>query len=611
MKALTKQPNLFILFLTLLSVKFFVVRIILFDSYNFLKSSWVELGYVILLLALVELFVRKGKFTVYLLINIIVSVLFFSIIIYFDFFGIIVTYHALSQLNQVGAVSDSIWTLISPVQFLFFADILIVGFLAVMKKLPFSTNVKNRKVVILLVVFSLVNIFYNVFDIKGTGRLDSVTAAERYGIVNFELKEIYLDYRTDNPIDFTFTLEEIKALKEISEPPIEERNYFGVAEDRNIIVIQFESIQNFTIGLEIDGQEITPNLNKLVAEGLYFPKFFQQIGIGNTSDAEFMLNTALYPPGMRGASEVYGDRMIPSLPRLLKNDGYKSVTFHTNTVTFWKRDEMYPALGFDQYYDEEFFGTEDYFLMGASDEVLYDKTFDVLKELHETGQKYYANVITMTSHHPFTLPEDKLFIELPNRFQDTFINDYLTSIHYADKVLGDFIDNLKEAGMWDESLIVIYGDHSGVHHANITDEDKSLLNELIGREYWFVDRFNIPLVITAPGIEESEMVENVGGQIDLMPTITNLLGIEMKNQIYFGQDILNHNTNLLGMRYYLGIGSFFNSEVLATPESEGGTAYDLNTGEVVGKRAEYPDDFNRVLKLLEWSDSYGNTLPNR
>jgi phosphoglycerol transferase MdoB-like AlkP superfamily enzyme len=268
-------------------------------------------------------------------------------------------------------------------------------------------------------------------------------------------------------------------------------------------------------------------------------------------------------------------------------------------------------FGLPEYYDEEYFGTEDYFLIGATDEVLYGKTFEKLQEFSASDQPFYVNVISMTSHHPFDLPEEKRRIELPERFDNTFINDYLTSVHYADYALGNFITSLKASGMWDKSLIVTYGDHSGVHHSKISDEDKALLAELIGREYWFVDRLNIPLFITAPGELEPKVVTNVGGQIDMMPTIANLIGLSLDDQIHFGQDILNEEDNLLGMRYYLAKGSLFNPEVLLTPEGDNGTAYDLDTGAIVGERSDHQDDFNRVITLLDLSDAYLDSLPQR
>src|SRR5690606_22138682 len=131
------------------------------------------------------------------------------------------------------------------------------------------------------------------------------------------------------------------------------------------------SMQNFLVGLKVDGQEITPHFNKLVNEHFYFNKFYQQVGQGNTSDAEYVVNTSLYIPPRGAATQMYADRALPSLPKMLKEElDFTSATFHTNVVEFWNRGELYDSLGFDHYYDAEYFGEEDTVFFGASDEVL-------------------------------------------------------------------------------------------------------------------------------------------------------------------------------------------------------------------------------------------------
>src|SRR5690606_5614209 len=128
---------------------------------------------------------------------------------------------------------------------------------------------------------------------------------------------------------------------------------FGAAKDRNLIIVQLESFQNFLIGLEIGGHEITPRLNELIKDSFYFSNVYQSIGQGNTSDAEFVVNTGFYPPAQAAASQAYGNKELPGLPRLLSDRGYAALTFHTNDVKFWNRVQMYPALGFNRYFDME------------------------------------------------------------------------------------------------------------------------------------------------------------------------------------------------------------------------------------------------------------------
>ena len=139
----------------------------------------------------------------------------------------------------------------------------------------------------------------------------------------------------------------------------------------------------------------------------------------------------------------YVDRRLPSLPRLLKSRGYETMTFHTNTAEFWNRTELYAALGWDRYYDDRFFGKEDAVFFGASDDVLYRKTAEELERVHREGKPFYAQVVSMTAHHPFTLPKEKNTLALPDKYAGTFVGDYLQAQHYADEALGRFIGTLR------------------------------------------------------------------------------------------------------------------------------------------------------------------------
>ncbi|MDR7073197.1 LTA synthase family protein [Fictibacillus barbaricus] len=397
-------------------------------------------------------------------------------------------------------------------------------------------------------------------------------------------------------------------------------NFFGAAKDKNVIIIQLESFQDMLINMEVKGQEVTPTLNGLVNDSFYFSNIYQQIGAGNTSDAEFLINTSLYPAGNKPSSKVYENKIIPSLPRILSKEGYYTSTFHADNVEYWNRIKLYPALGFDKYYEEEFFGKKDLVGFGPSDEVLYEKALEELTALNEKHERIYAHVLSMTSHTPFELPKDKQLLSLPSKYHETKTGNYLTATHYADYALGKFIEGLKQKGFWDNSIVAIYGDHSGFHPKPEDAKDKKLAEELLGHPYGLVDRFNIPLLIHVPGNHKGEN-KSIGGQIDIMPTITNLLGIDLDKQIHFGQDLINYpNHNLLGMRYYLPAGSYINKDFLfVNREDEGrGQVFDMKSKTTVNNNSEFYKEGSEseqkketILKLLNLADYYLNNLPEK
>ncbi|HEY0828411.1 MAG TPA: LTA synthase family protein, partial [Bacilli bacterium] len=567
-----------------------------------LPSIWV-------VFCLIEWFASKRKLAAYMTVNLLLTTVFFAAIMYYKYYGVIVTYHALQQVNQVTEVKGSVFSLADPYFLLIYVDIVVLTILWFAKKRSpiwsaWAKKPKKRSMVMAAFVISLTLCLSNIWPNRAI--MNELRQAEEMGILNYEAHKIFEQQEVEYMDPKSITHEAIQKLKGIQDPAAP--NFHKAAAGRNVIIIQMESMQSFLLGYKLDGLEITPVMNELMREHLYFPAFYQQVGQGNTSDAEFVVNTSFYIPPNGAASQVYADKDLPSLPKVLEKNGYQTATFHTNGVEFWNREEMYTALGFDHYYDQQFFGDEDLLMFGASDEVLYNKTVDKLIEMRAAGKPFYAHVISMTAHHPYNMAEEKLRIELPKRFKDTLVGDYISSQNYSDYALGLFIKRLKESGLWDESLIVIYGDHLGLAKYMLNHHDKKLMKEIFGRKYGYPDMLNIPLIIAAPGILDHTVHEQLGGQVDILPTIANLTGASLEDHPYFGQDLLNQTYNLLPERYYLPSGSFINNEAVFVPQNgfNDGTEYPLDPKQGKKKAKVTKDEYERALKLLHMSDSYVN-----
>ncbi len=611
-RTLSKRSILF--FSIIMLAKSYFAWYYLFEDGPTWGTLFKEIPFVLLIFCLIEWFATKRKIAIYMIVNLLITILFFSLIIYHNHFGIIATSQVIGQAKQVGAVKKSIFAVIHPQYMLIFLDIIIISFVMLSRKKALAwkksmSDPSNRKVVAALFCISLALCLMNIFPNQAS--MNENVQAEQMGILNYEAyallanqeeEQIELSQITQSVIDQT------KGIQAQTNPIL-----YGAAKGKNLIIIQMESFQNFLIHLSIDGHEITPNMNKLADSSLYFPRFFQQVGQGNTSDAEFIVNTSFYVPPDGPATEIYAPKELPSLPKLLQSQGYDTATFHTNAVDFWNRGELYSALGFNRYYDKPFFGEDDTLFYGASDEVLYSKTATELARMNESSQPFYSQVISMSSHNPFSIPEDKYQMTLPERFEGTFVGDYIRAQNYADYALGQFIAELKENGVWDDSLVVLYGDHRGLPIFSLKDEDKTLMEEILDHEYTERDLINIPLVIASEGVVTSSVNNQLGGQVDILPTVTNLLGVPLDNHIHFGQDLLNQTAyNLLPQRYYLPTGSFVNNEELFLSGSgfEDGQHYTLSgDGNKLLQSTE--DEFNRALKLLQLSDSYVTQLPDR
>ncbi|WP_342561611.1 LTA synthase family protein [Paenibacillus sp. FSL R7-0345] len=578
-------------------------------------STWIkEIPFVLIIFCLIEWFATKRKIAIYMLVNLLITILFFSLIVYHNHFGIIATSQVIGQAKQVGAVKKSIFAVIHPQYMLIFLDIIIISLIMLSRKKALAwkkamSRRSNRKVVAALFCISLVICMMNIFPNKAS--MNETVQAEQMGILNYEAYAL-LAGQEEELIDSSAitqaVIDQTKGITATSTPILN-----GAAKGKNLIIIQMESFQNFLVHLSVDGKEITPNINKLADSSIYFPRFFQQVGQGNTSDAEFIVNTSFYVPPDGPATEIYAPKELPSLPKLLQEQGYDTATFHTNEVDFWNRGELYRALGFNRYYDKAFFGEDDTIFYGSSDEILYSKTSAELARMNESSQPFYSHVISMSSHNPFTIPENKYQMKLPERYEGTFVGDYIRAQNYADYALGQFIAELKENGVWDDSLVVLYGDHRGLPIFSLKDQDNVLLEEILGKEYTERDLINIPLIISSAGVPAPSVQNQLGGQVDILPTVANLLGVSVDDHIHFGQDILNHRDyNLLPQRYYLPTGSFVNNEELFLSGSgfEDGQHYTLS-GDGDKPLQSTEDEFNSALKLLQLSDSYVSQLPDR
>jgi len=600
----------FVFFSILLVMKIGLAGIVIFDSSTVwlqiatgLMSAWV-------LFSIIEWIAPRRKLGIYLIVNLLLTTIYFAVIMYYKYFGVIVTYHALQQINQVTEVKGSVFSLLHPYFLFIYTDIIVFLLLFLNrryrkwgKSLAFrESNVLISAIFFFALAVSITNVWIH------RDSINELKQAENMGILNYEAYAFFASVTAELEDPSNVTPEAIAKLKgeQQSAVPL----YWGKAEGKNVIILQLEATQNFLLGNKIDGREITPVMNQLMNENFYFPRFYQQVGQGNTSDAEFVVNTSFYIPQYGAASQDYGNLALPSMPKVLKEHGYQTATFHTNNVQFWNREQLYKALGFDRYYDAQFFGDDDTVFFGSSDEVLYDKTADELLKMSQTGKPFYAQIISMSSHHPFNIPERKIQFQLPERYQGTLVGNYIQAQNYTDYALGQFIDKLKRNGLWDNSVLIIYGDHLGLPIYSLTEHEKNLMEEIYNRQYQFTEMMNIPLMIIAPGISEPKKLTQTGGQVDIFPTVANLLGISLQGHIHFGQDILNQTNNLLPQRYYLPSGSFVNDKGIFVPglNYSDGSHYPFD-GAIASETDSTEDEYNRALELLRLSDSYVSHLP--
>lgn len=364
----------------------------------------------------------------------------------------------------------------------------------------------------------------------------------------------------------------------------------GYGKGKNLIIIQVESLQQFVINKKINGQDITPNLNKWIGQSMYFDNFYFQTCVGNTSDAEFITNNSLYPSNTAPVYYTYSANKLDSLPSEMKEKGYYTSVFHGHMEDFWNRPIMYKSEGFDKYYAEKSFNMDEEIGMGLSDRSFFNQTLDKLKGLR---RPYYSFVITLSSHYPFKDKNNEFGNFDVGKYKGTFLGDYFNAIHYTDKQIGMFLDKLQKEGIMQNSIIVLYGDHNAIGDNNM-DQLYSFLGEKNVSEF---DKFNlekVPMFIHFPDSEFKGVNHRYCGQMDIYPTLSNIFDLRAK--FAFGRDLFNTREQKVVFKS----GAFIENNILYIPWVN--SYYDLKTGQKVNETQDLKKAKSNAVKELNYSD---------
>lgn len=388
--------------------------------------------------------------------------------------------------------------------------------------------------------------------------------------------------------------------------------YFGMAKGRNVIYIHLESFQQFLIDykLKVDDKEyeVTPFLNSLYhsKETFAFSNVFNQVKAGKTSDAETMIETGLFGLNQGSFMVNYGGTNTQqAAPFILSKNGYNSsAVFHGNAGSFWNRNTAYKQWGYNYFFDASYFtkqNSSNSFQYGLNDKYMLK---DSIKYLERLQQPFYTKFITVSNHYPYTtsLSGDDLGFPLA-KTQDETINGYFATANYLDSSIKAFFDYLKESGLYKNSIIVLYGDHYGISNSR-----NPALAPLLGKnsETWssydnaMLQR--IPYMVVVPGMDKGGIINTYGGEIDMLPTLEHLLGIESNKFLQVGQDMLSPDHDQ--------IVAFRSANYFVTPEytSYSGRTYYTKTGEEITnpdeKTKEELDKIREAANLqLKISDS--------
>lgn len=527
-----------------------------FDLNSFIFSIIGNVGVLSLFYVIsITLFTRtKSRVNFLVIISILFTLISLGTAIYANIFSMFFTLTQLSSFNNPSQGSFFIYyakysislmmDFTQMIHILIFILLLIISLFTNKEEIKYHSPLYKTMFLVISLCFMVlpsINLTNKVKNTIFSTNLNAQYGAYNLGLYDYYFYDLYNFYSRDNEI----TLEERVIIEEFLEEKenttytnIQDNKTYTVnnsftnlADGKNLLMIQLEAINNFVINLEVDGVEITPNLNKLVNKSLYFDSFYSAAGIGNTSDSEFSSLTGLYGNGNELTIFDYSGSNYETLAKDFKKKGYTTFSTHGNIGEFYQRNvEHLNTLGFDKHYDLKYF-FDNYTNVPLIHSYLDDQFFfDKMVDLMPTDEAFFAFAIAVTSHTPYVPTSE---IEAHNfKGLTKLASSYLDFVMHVDRGIPYLLEGLEEKGILDDTIIVFFGDHTSSLFLpdleSIFKETPTPINQRLMLQ-------STPLIIYNEELFSPFVSNKVTSTVDFYRSFSNLFGLESKH--YFNGDI--------------------------------------------------------------------------
>ena len=452
---------------------------------------------------------------------------------------------ALGAMNEVAGVQSSVMELIKPktiiTALLYFVNLLPVFFLKTKK-----TSVIKQKVVFIfagVICFSFACLMTfgversiekemkqaNVMQYYGTSYYfyyyipNTNVFVNKFGVLGLLYRDtfakMYIHPETQYGIDDELIIRVLNQIGEENKKSVNE--YTDIFEGKNLVIFQGESLMNLAIN-----PKLTPNLYKILNEGIYFYNFNAPLLYGSTSDTEFMAITSLVPVSTGElVFDSYNTNIYPTtLANMFINEGYISSAAHANYGNYYSRSVMYPNLGFD---------FMDFIALNVGFLEFDSVAINTYSWCVDWADSYFSYFISYNGHQPYSLdvcgnyPDsyyERIRAEYPDIADDMVC--YLAKQMDFDKGIGFYINNIRILNQ--DTVFLVFGDHfaKGIKDESGTFTDKN--------------DFKTPLIIWHNDVEPVQITK-YSSTLDILPTIANMFGLEYDSRTVFGKDIFDEN----------------------------------------------------------------------
>lgn len=397
----------------------------------------------------------------------------------------------------------------------------------------------------------------------------------RYGIYTYQFSDVFasLTPTINSMFGYDKNAKLFRDYYDLNSYSNVQNEYTDIFKGKNVLVIHGESIQKFVMDTKINGVELTPNINKLASEGIFFNNFYAEESVGTSSDSEFSFSTSLLPAVSGTVAINYWDREYPTIQKEFKNLGYYVFSMHANNCSFWNRNLLHQSFGYDKFYCyTDAYDIDETIGLGLSDKSFFRQSIDYIKDINKENQNWYGTMIMLTNHTPFShingfsdldvsykynvVDKDGKIVEKKASYlEGTVLGNYFKSVHYADEAIGQLINDMDKEGLLDNTVIVLYGDHDAKikkseyeYYYNYDYKTNSMLSEDDPNyhevtDYEYEINRKVPFIIWSKDSSVKLESNKVGGMIDVFPTLGNLFGFS--NRYSLGNDLFSVNDNLV------------------------------------------------------------------
>lgn len=555
---LTKLVNSNILII-ILGISIFLKAIMFYKNTVYASSVipehelWYNASFVLMFLVpLLLINNNKIRYVCILILDLFISIIFFADELYYSYSSMVISVNQAGNIRYIKEILDTVKYLLNIRQILYFIDIVI--FIVLLKFIKYKDIKKGSKdrgykniLVSLLIIYMCIGNIVTLCVFVYNAPYNNNYQISEGTIFGYHINDLNMYFNINGSLKYKSKSEVEDAYEELNKYYKENytEKYKGIAKGKNVIVLQLESIQEFLYNAKINGKAITPNMNKFLDENIHITNMQSQ-SYTSTADSEFSVQTSLYPLENGLSFSKYWNAQYEDLFSIMTNNNYHTVYMHGNEGSFWNREKVYNNFDIDEIDFIDHFEDKSEYIMGyLSDELLYKQAISDIKKYKKP---FFMNILSASSHTGFTLDglseekREKMVTIDVGDYKGTVIGNYLESANYADYQFGMFINELKKNKIYDDTVILIFGDHYGVRQDEwslydyLSKECNIELNDIQKK----INFTNVLAGIHIPGVKSSIISKPVS-KLDIKPTIISILGIKAdESDITLGMSIFSN-----------------------------------------------------------------------